>query len=77
MTEPERMDATRAAVEIEAAAVEAAGARLDGSLSRAVELVLAHEGKLVVTGIGTSGHVARQLVATLCSTGTPAVTPQF
>jgi arabinose-5-phosphate isomerase len=73
MTEPEWMDAARAAVEIEAAAVEAAGARLDGSFSRALEVVLAHQGKVVVNGIGKSGHVARQLVATFCSTGTPAV----
>jgi arabinose-5-phosphate isomerase len=73
MTEPEWMDAAPAVVEIEAGAVQAAGARLDGNLSRAVELVMAHEGKMVVAGIGKSGHVAQQLVATLCSTGTPAV----
>src|SRR5208282_498707 len=35
--------------------------------------ILAHPGKLVVTGLGKSGHVARKIVATLCSTGTPAV----
>ena len=35
--------------------------------------VLAHPGKVVVTGIGKSGHIARKIVATLCSTGTPAV----
>jgi arabinose-5-phosphate isomerase len=60
-------------MEIEARALEAAAVRLDGNLSRAVELVLAHDGKVILTGIGKSGHVARQLVATLCSTGTPAV----
>ena len=48
-------------------------ARLDGELMRAVELILAHPGKVVVTGIGKSGHIARKIVATLCSTGTAAV----
>ena len=67
------MDAAQATLRIESAAVQAAAARLDGNLSRLVELLLAHDGKVVVTGIGKSGHVARQLVATLCSTGTPAV----
>jgi arabinose-5-phosphate isomerase len=38
-----------------------------------VDLILAHPGKIVVTGLGKSGHVARKIVATLCSTGTPAV----
>src|SRR5580704_11965021 len=63
----------RAAMEIEAAALGRAAARLDQELIRAVEIVLAHSGKIVVTGIGKSGHIARKLVATLCSTGTPAV----
>jgi len=63
----------RAAIEIEAASLARAAARLDGELIRAVEIILAHPGKIVVTGIGKSGHIARKLVATLCSTGTPAV----
>ena len=64
--------AARAAMEIEAAALETAAARLDGSLIRAVELILGST-KVVVTGIGKSGHIARKIVATLCSTGTAAV----
>ena len=63
----------RAAIEIEAASLSRAAARLDGELIRAVEIVLAHPGKIVLTGIGKSGHIARKLVATLCSTGTAAV----
>src|SRR5215471_13303410 len=63
----------RAAMEIEASAIQAAAARLDGELIRAVELILGHPGKLIVTGIGKSGHIARKIVATLCSTGTAAV----
>jgi arabinose-5-phosphate isomerase len=61
------------AMEIEAQAIARAALRLDGNFSRAVELILGHSGKLVVTGLGKSGHVARKIVATLCSTGTPAV----
>jgi arabinose-5-phosphate isomerase len=63
----------RAAIEIEAASLSRAAAHLDDELIRAVDIVLAHSGKIVVTGIGKSGHVARKLVATLCSTGTSAV----
>jgi len=63
----------RTAIEIEAASLTRAAARLDGELVRAVELILAHPGKVVVTGIGKSGHIARKVVATLCSTGSAAV----
>jgi len=65
--------AARAAIEIEASSLSAAASRLDGELVRAVELILAHSGKLMVAGIGKSGHVARMLAASLCSTGTAAV----
>src|ERR1035441_2647275 len=65
--------AARTAMEIESASIRSAAARLDGELIRAVELILAHPGKVIVTGIGKSGHIARKIVATLCSTGTAAV----
>jgi arabinose-5-phosphate isomerase len=65
--------AARGAMESEAAAIMEAADRLDGGLSRAVDLILAHPGKVVVSGIGKSGHVGQKIVATLCSTGTPAV----
>ena len=67
------LEAAREAMEIEASAISLASRRLDGNLSRAVELILAHPGKIVVTGLGKSGHIARKITATLCSTGTPAV----
>ena len=57
----------------ESDAVAAAADRLSGTLIRAAELILAHSGKVVVSGVGKSGHVAQQLTATLQSTGTPAV----
>src|SRR5579872_7151673 len=67
------LEAGQQAMEIEAQDIERAALRLDGNFSRAVELIRAHSGKLVVTALGKSGHVARKIVATLCSTGTPAV----
>ena len=75
MTDPKQewLSAARAAIEIEAASLARAAARLDGELIRAVDLILDHPGKVVVTGIGKSGHIARKIVATLCSTGTPSV----
>ncbi len=62
----------REVLAIEAAAVAALGARLDGRFVAALDLVLACRGRVVVTGIGKSGHVGRKLAATLASTGTPA-----
>jgi arabinose-5-phosphate isomerase len=45
---------------------------LDGSFTKAVETIAAIKGRVAVTGIGKSGHVARKIAATLSSTGTPA-----
>jgi arabinose-5-phosphate isomerase len=67
------LEAARKAMEIEAEAIARSAQRLDGSLSRAVDLILDSPGKLVVTGLGKSGLVARKIAATLCSTGTSAV----
>ncbi len=69
----EWLAAARAAMAIEAESVARAACRLDGELIRAVDLILDHPGKVVVTGIGKSGHIARKIVATLCSTGTASV----
>jgi len=59
--------------EIEAAALTALAARLDGAFARAVQAVLACRGRVVVMGMGKSGHVGRKIAATLASTGTPAM----
>jgi arabinose-5-phosphate isomerase len=67
------LEDARKAMEIEAEAIAQSAKRLDGNLARAVDLILDGSGKLVVTGLGKSGLVARKIVATLCSTGTPAV----
>jgi arabinose-5-phosphate isomerase len=63
----------REVIEIEAEAVHGLLDRLDENFARAVELLLACEGHAVVTGIGKSGLVGRKIVATLTSTGTPAM----
>ncbi|HSR13903.1 MAG TPA: KpsF/GutQ family sugar-phosphate isomerase [Thermodesulfobacteriota bacterium] len=62
----------REVIRIEAEAVQGLLERLDENFARAVESLLACEGRVVVTGIGKSGLVGRKIVATLTSTGTPA-----
>ena len=57
---------------IEARAVAGLSARLDAAFARAVGLILACHGRVVVSGVGKSGHIARKIAATLASTGTPA-----
>ncbi len=63
----------RQVLEIEAEAVAGLAERLDESFARAVELLLACSGRVVVTGLGKSGLIARKIAATLNSTGTPAL----
>jgi arabinose-5-phosphate isomerase len=58
---------------IEAQAVTDMAQRLDERFSRAVALVLASRGRVVVMGMGKSGHVGRKIAATLASTGSPAM----
>jgi len=56
----------------EASAVRSLIARLDESFVRAVETICDCKGKVVVTGVGKSGHIGSKIAATLASTGTPA-----
>lgn len=62
----------RRVLEIEARAVSALAGRIDESFARACALILACEGRVVVTGMGKSGHVGSKIAATMASTGTPA-----
>ena len=62
----------REVLEIEARAVSDLIGRLDQSFAQAVELILNCRGRVVVGGIGKSGHIARKIASTLASTGTPA-----
>jgi arabinose-5-phosphate isomerase len=57
-------------LEIEANALLASKARLGEQFDKAVELILGIKGKLVVIGIGKSGHIGAKIAATLASTGT-------
>ena len=59
-------------LQIEQAAIGGLQAKLDENFDRACELILACQGRVVVTGMGKSGHIAGKLAATLASTGTPA-----
>lgn len=62
----------RETFDIEAAALQALAARLDERFAQAVQRMLRVSGRVVVMGMGKSGHVGRKIAATLASTGTPA-----
>ena len=62
----------RRVIEIEAHALQDLASRLDGAFSSACRLILDSKGRVVATGMGKSGHIARKIAATLASTGTPA-----
>ena len=67
------LDVARSVLAAEAAALRALSAGLDSSFGRAVDLLVGVAGRVVVSGMGKSGHVARKVAATLASTGTPAL----
>lgn len=62
----------RQTLEIEAQAILALKARLGVEFVQAVELMLACQGRVIVCGLGKTGHIARKIAATLASTGTPS-----
>ena len=66
------LDTARRVVAIEAAGLAALGAALGDSFVAAVDTILAAQGRVIVSGMGKSGHVGRKIAATLASTGTPA-----
>ncbi len=63
----------RATFEIEAAAVRGLAGRVGPEFAQAVQIMLACSGRVVVMGMGKSGHIGRKIAATLASTGTPAM----
>jgi arabinose-5-phosphate isomerase len=67
------LDVARAVLGTEAAGLRALAAALDDGFIRAVELLAGASGRVIVSGMGKSGHVARKIAATLASTGTPAM----
>lgn len=70
---PDDLEVARSVLATEAAGLRALAAGLDQEFTRAVTLLGAATGRVVVTGMGKSGHVARKIAATLASTGTPAL----
>lgn len=63
----------RDTLDIEAAALQGLKTRLDERFVQAVDMMLGVRGRVVVTGMGKSGHIGRKIAATLASTGTPAM----
>ncbi len=70
---PGALALAREVLQIEAQAVAALTDRIDAAFSNAVDLLLACAGRVVVSGVGKSGHIARKIAATLASTGTPSM----
>ena len=66
------LDLAREVLRIEADAVMALAERIDGAFVQALALILNCHGRVIVSGMGKSGHVGRKIASTLSSTGTPA-----
>jgi arabinose-5-phosphate isomerase len=74
MTDPQSLiNSALRTIRIEHAAIGALQSRIGQDFANACQLMLACEGRIVVTGMGKSGHIARKIAATLSSTGCPAM----
>ena len=69
---PKALDLAKQVLRIEGEAVLALVERIDRAFLKALELILNCKGRVIVSGIGKSGHVGRKMASTLASTGTPA-----
>jgi len=67
------LDEARRVIRTEADALSSLADRIDGSFERAVKLVLASKGRVVVSGMGKSGLIGQKIASTMASTGTPAL----
>ena len=72
LTGSESIAVARRVLGVEIDGLNALIASLDGGFAASVELIAAVQGRVIVTGMGKSGHVARKIAATFASTGTPA-----
>jgi arabinose-5-phosphate isomerase len=72
MTNPDYIASGIRTIQLEAEAVSELGHRIGDNFSKACGLLLPCEGRVIVTGMGKSGHIGRKIAATLASTGTPA-----
>ncbi len=66
------IDSAKRTIAIERQAVEQLEHRIDDSFSKAVDLLASVDGRVIVSGMGKSGHIGNKIAATLASTGTPA-----
>lgn len=66
------LDSARRVLQMESEAISSLITRLDENFARSIELLASCRGKVVVTGMGKSGHIGNKIAATLASTGTPA-----
>lgn len=66
-------DTARIALNLEAQALQKASERLDSAFEEAIQCLSKIEGRIICTGLGKSGHIARKISATLASTGTPSL----
>ena len=66
------IESAKRTIAIERAAVEQLEDRIDDSFSKAVDLLASVDGRVIVSGMGKSGHIGNKIAATLASTGTPA-----
>ncbi len=69
---PHALELGREVLDIEASAVQTLSTRLDDNFLHALDVILQCEGRVIVSGMGKSGHIARKIAATMSSTGTPA-----
>ena len=69
---PHALDLAREVLKVEAAAVQALASRLDDNFLHALDVILSCKGRVIVSGMGKSGHIARKIASTMSSTGTPA-----
>ena len=73
MSAPETfLDTARRVIDVEMRGLAALSTALDGSFAEAIDLILKAKGRVIVSGMGKSGHVGRKIAATFASTGTPA-----
>lgn len=71
-TKTDFLESARRTLRMETESLQALAGHLDNQFEKACELILACSGRVVVTGMGKSGHIGHKLAATLASTGTPA-----
>lgn len=71
-TQASTLSLAREVLSLEASEIDALSKRLDGNFLEAVELILNCQGRVVVSGMGKSGHIGGKIASTLASTGTPA-----